>query len=101
MIYESIEEWKKEACKRFGDDELEWAFVCPACGNVAKVKDFAQYKDNGATPDSAPQNCIGRYTGGRKGPHKCDWAAYGLFRGPNIIKDKETEVPIFDFASII
>lgn len=38
MIYESLADWKKEAEKRFGKDEYEWAFVCPACGNVAKEK---------------------------------------------------------------
>ncbi len=98
MIYESLADWKKEAEKRFGKDEYEWAFVCPACGNVAKVKDFERFKSEGATPDSAAQTCIGRWTGGRNGHYKCDWAAFGLFRGPSIVKIDNKEIPVFDFV---
>jgi len=98
MIYESLADWKKEGERRFGKDESEWAFVCPACGNIAKVKDFERFKSKGASPDSAAETCIGRWTGGRNGPYKCDWAAFGLFRGPWIVKIDNKEIPVFDFA---
>jgi len=67
------------------------------CGNVQSVK-LAQQKwpeleGVGWQPWA---ECIGRYLEGRGG---CDWAAYGLFRGPLLIEDTETKrpIPAFDF----
>lgn len=82
-----------EAKRRFGDDPLDWAFVCPTCGDVATARDF---KAAGGDPNRIGQECIGRSMGALSGaPTKdggrskasrgCDWCAYGLFRGPWII----------------
>jgi len=73
-----------EATARFGQDYLAWAFTCPACGDTATFQDF---KDAGATADRVGQECIGRTLGALTKPEPthtrgCDWAAYGLFRGP-------------------
>ena len=40
MKYNSVEEWKAEATRRFGPDMLKWRFRCPMCGHVASVQDF-------------------------------------------------------------
>lgn len=97
-VYNSVEEWKAEGERIFGSDNPgTWMTECPACGRVQTQKEFKQYKDKGATPESFVQECLGRYTGGRKGPHKCDWAAYGLFRGPVLIKHKDGETAAFRF----
>lgn len=42
------------------------------------------------------RECIGRYIK----EIDCDWASYGLFRGPVIVIASDTgeEVPYFDFA---
>ena len=32
MKYNSVEEWRAEAVRRFGSDVLKWRFRCPACG---------------------------------------------------------------------
>ena len=70
MKYNSVEEWKAEATRRFGPDMLKWRFRCPMCGHVASVQDF---KDAGAkSPNCAYQECLGRYTGKgtpKKGEH--------------------------------
>lgn len=84
-----------EARDRFGDDPLDWAFRCPTCGDVATGRDFRQaLADHPRERDGKPtiasdvlaQECIGRtlgalgrddYTG-----RGCNWAAYGLIRGP-------------------
>lgn len=77
-----------EARDRFGDDPLNIAFECPSCGDVATIRDFPADKREGAG-----QECIGRSLGALKGPaatdggrgeapRGCDWAAYGLIRGP-------------------
>lgn len=79
------EEWMAKGKKLFGDDMMQWEFKCPSCGNVQTPADFEQLKDKGATPNSAYQQCMGRFTGGKEGPHKCDWCAYGLFGGPDVI----------------
>jgi len=73
-------EWLAELENRFGKDQKNWAFVCPACGKISTVKEF---NDVGANVNNAFQECIGRYTG-KEAPTKenkggCNWAAYGLF----------------------
>ena len=85
------DELTEEARERFGPDPMQWAFQCPRCGDVATLQDF---KDAGASPNMAGQECIGRVLGGltrradgtkggkKRGERGCDWAAYGLFRGP-------------------
>ena len=80
------EEWLAKGKQLFGDDMTKWRFVCPGCGHVQAVEDFRQYKDQGASPDSARQECIGRYSGGKPWAFKnvrklggpCDYAGYGL-----------------------
>lgn len=89
--------------ERFGKDPKDWAFVCPACGDVATARDFkaaitalGDRAPDGIEPfDKLGQECIGRWLGAlsrdRKGDgwvkgkwegRGCDWVAYGLFRGP-------------------
>lgn len=89
-------EWLAEGRRRFGDNFEKWRFVCPICGNVAAVSEYRQFKDCGATPDSAAKECIGRYLP-KDQTHKafgantkergkpCDYAIYGLFRIPGAI----------------
>lgn len=69
-----------EARARFGDDPLDFAFVCPSCDDVATIRDF---KEAGG-PYLAGQGCIGRLLGALSGPptRGCDWAAFGLIGGP-------------------
>ena len=83
-----------EATARFGEDALDWAFRCPSCGDVATARDFQQA---GADPNRIGQECIGRHLGALSGTKPtedqgralasrgCDWAAYGLFRGPWLV----------------
>lgn len=103
-VYESVEAWKKEGARRFGEDFMKWKFKCPMCGHVATVEEF---KEAGAdSPDCAYVECIGRYTG-KGSPKKndssgCNWCAYGLFGipkgGVKVTKDDGTTTHIFDFA---
>lgn len=95
-----------EARSRFGDDEKQWAFTCPNCGDIA----CAHFLDLGAEPARLGQECIGRQLGALKGrpttdsgralaKRGCDWAAYGLFRGPwFVVLPGGTEVPSFRLA---
>ncbi|WP_435109808.1 VVA0879 family protein [Nocardiopsis synnemataformans] len=84
-----------EARARFGDDPLDWAFVCPACKDEATGRDFAEAlaahprKRDGrlvTASDLLGQMCIGRVMGALHTPpthtRGCDWTASGLFRGP-------------------
>lgn len=91
-------EWEAEGKRRFGEDIFKWKFQCPICKNVAAIEDYKAFKDQGATPDSATCQCIGRFTGAkrkafgdRKSPpssatgQPCDYALFGLFRLPGVI----------------
>ncbi len=97
------QEWLAELKRRFGENNLKWAFTCPACGKISTLQEF---KDAGATPDDAYQTCIGRHTG-KGAPDKnskdgCNWCAYGLFgtldRGDTVITDSGKEVAVFRMA---
>jgi len=84
LIRMTHDEWLARGRELFGEDPLKWRLVCPGCGHVQTAEDFRQYKDRGATPDSAWKECFGRYTAGRSwafdgGEGPCDYAAYGLF----------------------
>lgn len=109
-----VSAWHNEAIRRFGSDMKQWRFVCPLCGHVAAVGDFEQYKDAGASPSSAYQECIGRYSGGPGGMHEggfdadgnvkqpCNYAAYGLFKlSPCRVEAEDgTLVEAFAFAEV-
>lgn len=96
------DELATEARERFGDDTAKWSFVCPHCGDVASVQDFVDAGDG----NRVGQECIGRLRGALKrgtkasrdgivrGERGCDWAAYGLFRGPwEIVLPAEGDKP--------
>lgn len=73
-----------EATERFGDDPKTWAFKCPSCGDTATAADFIAA---GTSANFVGQECVGRHLGalaksGKYTGRGCDWAAYGLFRGP-------------------
>jgi len=90
----TYDQWLADGKQRFGQDFLQWRFVCPICHHIAAVADYAPFKDCGANPDSATQECIGRYskpsfkafsnsTKDRGQP--CNYAVYGLFKFPGVI----------------
>jgi hypothetical protein len=98
-----------ELTLRFGPDHANWAFICPACNDVASAADFRAALDSqGLTEETASQHlgqvCIGRLTGapspGTKTTERgCNWAAFGLFRGPEfIIMPDGHEAPCFAIA---
>lgn len=98
--YTSKEAWFEHAENIFGtSDYREWRWVCPACNRIQKMDEFEPFKDDGASPNSVYSECLGRYNGGRKGPYKCDWAAYGLFSGPDFVMHNGEKQPVFKFAS--
>lgn len=72
-IFRTAEEFRKYAKEHWD------GFKCPRCGAVSQN----------------PQECIHRVN--KDG--KCDWAAYGLFRGPTTVIVLEiglSAIPIFD-----
>ena len=104
------EEWLKEGRALFGLSFRDWRFVCPVCGNVAAIGDYEAYKEQGATPESATKECIGRYRpggkrafgddpgggGGSGGP--CDYAGYGLLRLSPVTVTFEDGAEVQSFA---
>jgi len=104
----TADEFLKKGEALFGADKFKWKFKCPMCGNIQTPEDFRQYKDKGATPDGAYQECIGRYEEGRRAfgkkekgekPRPCDYASYGLFRiGHMLTYPDGHEVVVFPFA---
>lgn len=82
--------------ERFGPSPADWAFTCPACGDVATGADFKaalaehpRTRRDGSEVNAADrlgQECIGRTLGAlsREPYHGrgCDWCAYGLIGGP-------------------
>lgn len=109
-------EWRVQGIALFGEDTDAWVFRCPNCGNemsVARARaEFPELKGRGWVPY---QECIGRYIDvpaaqviceGRITSQRCDWAAYGLFRGPVIVvrhlgelDGRPGETPVFAFGA--
>lgn len=103
------DEWLTALTERFGDSPRDWAFQCPQCGDVATGADFkaalAEHpvtRKDGTTvaaSDRLARECIGRTLGAlsektqaawnkrrKTGEVRgCDWTAYGLFRGPDVV----------------
>jgi predicted RNA-binding Zn-ribbon protein involved in translation (DUF1610 family) len=89
------EQWEAKGRELFGGDQERWKFVCPQCGHELSTRDVREQhaQDLPALRDGdfrVEQECIGRHLKGVG----CDWAAYGLFRGPVIVDG----TPVFDFA---
>ena len=101
------QQWLDELKSRFGENIMDWAFKCPACGKVSTIREFI---NAGAEIHDSYQNCIGRFNGkGRpyldgKGSYKdgCDWAAYGLFgtmnKGNIVISENGNRIEVFPMA---
>jgi len=101
----TVDEWKAEAIRLFGEDHMAWRFVCPSCGHVASTNDYHQA---GAPSGAVAFSCVGRWTGatrefGQSGPGPCNYAGGGLIRiNPVVVTDdggKEVQ-RVFDFAAV-
>ncbi|TFC30094.1 hypothetical protein E3O55_08385 [Cryobacterium sp. MDB1-18-2] len=94
---------------RFGDAPAGWSFICPSCKDIASVVraalDSAGRQEEHSTAHLG-QVCIGRIIGaldktraGKWEGRGCDWAAFGLFHGPDfIIMPDGHEAPCFAIA---
>ena len=91
--------WEAKGRELFGDDQKDWVFVCPACGNEESVtmvnRDHAADLQRLREADyRVEQECINRHLA----PDQCNWCAYGLFRGPVIVDIGEgKDTAAFDF----
>lgn len=109
---QSQAEFVEEASRRFGDDPMGWAFVCPHCGDVATGQDFADALAGTDRPASRylGRECIGRVLGALSAARLeewagrgCDWAAYGLLGtlGKGQLVDTDAGVmDAFAFAAV-
>ena len=98
----SPEEWRAKGIELFGEDRMEWAFVCPSCGHVATVKDW---KEAGASPGHVGFSCIGRWLGSpdentfTKNGGPCQYSGGGLISlNPITIETEPGPTHVFDFA---
>ena len=101
------QQWLAEARDRFGEDPREWAFVCPSCGHVARVKDWRAV---GAPENAIAFSCVGRWTNppgrdigpvaGQPVSGPCNYAGGGLFRlNPvTVTRSGQPTFEVFEFA---
>ena len=107
--FESIDAWRAEGERLFGQDVTKWKYKCPMCGHIAAVQDFIDAGlDGQEAANSAYCECIGRYTG-KGSPKKgdssgCNWAGYGLFGIPHggvvVMTGEGSGQHIFEFAEV-
>ena len=91
----TMDEWKKEATRRFGPDKMNWKFKCPACSHIQSMRDFSNAH---LEPERAITNCASRY--GIGGIKTCKWTTGGFLRfNQTYVIDKEYFPHlVFDFA---
>jgi len=92
----TVNEWKAEARRRFGDDPMDWRFVCPVCGAEQGARDFEK---SGLTPDEIDNvvafSCVGRWVEGVG----CHYAGGGLFRlNPTHVESHGKAHLVMEFA---
>jgi hypothetical protein len=95
----TLEEWHAEGERLFGQDEMQWRFVCPACGHVATPLDW---KNAGAKESHVAFSCVGRFMESprdafAKGPGPCNYAGGGLI-GLNPVQIDGRKERYFAFA---
>ena len=99
----TCDEWRAEAIRRFGEDEMMWRFKCPSCGHVASTED---YQAVGAKSSHVGFSCIGRFLPksneafGGEGSGPCNYAGGGLIGiNPVAVDNGEGKtVQMFAFA---
>lgn len=69
-------EWNARGVALFGADVLEWKFVCPSCGHVARVRDW---QSAGAPENTVAFSCVGRWL---PDPGKLDANTFKQAGGP-------------------
>ncbi len=95
-------QWEARGLDLFGDDKTRWVFQCPSCKNqlsaaVVREKFAEQLPALRAGKYAIEQECIGRHLPGVG----CNWAAYGLFRGPVIVDTGDGKTTAcFEFGSV-
>lgn len=95
------EEFVAEGKRRFGEDMMDWKFVCPSCGHVTAIRDWQKA---GAEEGEVAFSCVGRHISGSKDilcqpPGPCNYAGGGLFLlNPVIVVRDGIEHNMFDFA---
>lgn len=96
-------QWKEITTKRFGEDPLQWKFICPVCKYVASV---AEWKEAGAPEGAVGFSCVGRWKKLKRdafdgsGPGPCNYAGGGLFQlNPIYVERPDGKViRVFDWA---
>lgn len=98
-----IADWRAEAKAKFGDDPLDWRFVCPVCKYEAANREWVE----ASASESAAFSCVGRYRKsarrafGGTGPGPCDYAGGGLFvLNPVRVRQPDgTVIDAFEFGT--
>ena len=90
-----LEDWKKEAIDKYGENKENWEFQCPSCGGIQTLKEFQENK----IEDSESKfyfSCIGRWVENRG----CKWTLGGLFKihKTEVITPDNDKVPVMEFS---
>lgn len=99
----TLDEWRAEATRLFGEDEMQWRWRCPACGHECSTAD---YQAAGAKSTHVGFSCVGRFLPAPRdafgdGPGPCNYAGGGLI-GLNPIRvllPDGKHVDVFAFGS--
>lgn len=99
----TADQWHEEGVELFGENELDWQFVCPIYKHVQCAED---YRAAGLPSTMVGYSCVGRGIEGSRdafggeGVGPCNYAGGGLI-GMNpraVILPDERETQMFDFA---
>ncbi len=93
-----LDDFIREAEKRFGMDRTKWKFICPRCKTPQGAEDLiAVGVEKEKIGDYLGFSCIGRWTKDKG----CDWTLGGLFKIHTLeIEDHDGKMhPRFELSS--
>lgn len=93
----TLEEFKSEVVKKFGEDSYKWRFTCPNCQTEQSAEDLVNVGVVGYTVGGAIGfSCIGRFDEAQG----CNWTLGGLFQihELEVVTEDGISHPHFDIA---
>lgn len=90
-------QWRENGRSIFGNDRMDWRFICPMCNRIAGVQDFIDAGSPAPTSD-VTQDCISIYL---KGQWRCSFTTREMMplHKTEVVMANGERHRVFEFAT--